>query len=362
MRCDVAILGGGPAGTAAALSLRQLRPAVRVALAEASQYTEWRAGETLAPGCKQILESLNCWERFSEQGFIESFGTRSVWGSEQAYENEFVFSARGNGWHVDRRRFDAMLFDLAQERGTEVLSRARLADAERMSEGGWKLTLQQNEAKKVELEAAFVVDATGRSASLAARQGAKRIAEDHLMGAFAVFRVSAEARDSYTQVEAQPDGWWYSCLLPESFMTVAWMSDADLIREQGLADPQRWMEHLERARFTMARVAGAALETGPVVVAAQTQRLSQVAGEGWVAAGDAACAFDPLSSQGIAKALRSGKVASFVALDWLDGRRESLGRYERMVGEEYKEYLVARADYYALERRWAGSRFWLRRG
>ena len=52
---DIAIVGGGPAGAAAALSARQLRPNLRVAIVEASSYDSWRAGETLSPGCQEIL-------------------------------------------------------------------------------------------------------------------------------------------------------------------------------------------------------------------------------------------------------------------------------------------------------------------
>jgi flavin-dependent dehydrogenase len=118
------------------------------------------------------------------------------------------------------------------------------------------------------------------------------------------------------------------------------------------------MERLGRSSETAARVAGAVAETGPVVWTAHSQRLSPCAGAGWVAAGDAACTFDPLSSQGILKALRGGKLASFVALDWLEGRTSSPARYERIVGAEYRKYLAARRWCYGQEQRWPQSEFW----
>ena len=71
--------------------------------------------------------------------------------------------------------------------------------------------------------------------------------------------------------------------------------------------------------------------------------------------------FDPLSSQGVLKALRSGKLASFVAFDHLQGRPSSHERYARIARQEYDAYDTARRVFYARERRWPQSPFWSRR-
>ncbi len=355
-RYDVAVLGGGPAGAAAALSLRQLRPALRVVLVEASRYTAWRVGETLSPGCRELLAGLGCWEAFLGEGFLESYGTRAAWGGGEIYDHEFLFSARGNGWHVDRARFDAMLCAAAQAAGAEILAETRFAGAERL-DGGWSLALRRR-GDRQSIAASWVIDATGRTTAFAVRQGARRVAADKLVGVAVRFR--AAGSDASTLVEAQPDGWWYSAALPESGLIVAWMSDADLVRRQGLSDRARWFQQLAQSRHTVARVKEATAEAGPIVRAAHSQRLSAFGGDGWVAAGDAACTFDPLSSQGILKALRTGKIASFVALDGLEGRA-SLARYERLLEAEYQQYLETRAGFYGEERRWPASPFWARR-
>ncbi len=356
---DVAILGGGPAGAAAALSLKRLRPALRIRIVEASRYAEWRVGETLAPGTQQLLAGLGCWDRFLAERFTPVYSTRAAWGAADAHDNEFLFSPRGDGWHVDRVRFDAMLCACAREAGVEVTQSARLAGARRVDGADWSVAIH-GAAGREEFRARFVVDATGRSAAFATGQGARRMLDDRLVGVFVLFRFpeNAAAGGAYTLVEAHPDGWWYSSITPDSRAVVAWMSDASLVRRDGLHLHARWMERLGRSRETAARVAGAIAETAPAVWAAHSQRLSQCAGAGWVAAGDAACTFDPLSSQGILKALRGGKLASFVALDWLEGRTNSPARYERIVGAEYREYLVARAWCYGQEQRWPQSEFW----
>jgi flavin-dependent dehydrogenase len=363
MRYDVAIAGGGPAGAAAALSLKRLDAGLRVAVIEASGYEAWRGGETLAPGCGQLLRSLGCWERFRAESFTESCGTSSAWGAAEAYDNEFIFSRRGNGWHVDRRRFDAMLPECAEHAGVDVFREARLTAAQRSSGGDWRLTVRTTAALS-HIDARFAIDATGRAARLAVEQGAKRAVDDNLAGVFVTFRFpdGAVPADTRTLVEAQEDGWWYSSIVPGSRAVLAWMSDADLIRDRGLArHPERWHDHLALSRLTAARVTGASPETEPVTLSAQSQRLIPAAGPGWVAAGDAALSFDPLSSQGILKALQSGKIASFVAFDSLIGRAGSAERYDAAVAAQYAGYRPAKAMFYGMEQRWQGAPFWARR-
>lgn len=126
---DIGIVGGGPAGTAAVSAL-QIRPHLRVAIVEASRCDPWRAGETLSPGCQDILGGLGCWDSFPGEGFTESQGTRSVWGGPEPYDNEFLFSLRGNGWHVDRARFDALLCGRARDVGVELIAHTRLHGVE----------------------------------------------------------------------------------------------------------------------------------------------------------------------------------------------------------------------------------------
>jgi len=364
-RCDVAIIGGGPSGAAAALSLRQIRPALRVILVEASRYHKWRVGESISPGCLQLLDSLGCGERFRAEGFLESFGTRSAWGAELPYDHEYLFHTQGSGWQVDRVRFDAMLAESAEAADVEVRREARLTGSEWAEEQGWNLEIREGDTA-VAMEARFVVDASGRAAAFAMRQGAERIVADRLAGAFMRFRFPAGSApaDTRTFVEAAEDGWWYSSIAPDSegaCAVVAWMSDSDLIRGRNLATADAWMSHLVRSGFTAARVASGVPDMAVEVRTAQSQRLTQVTGPGWVAAGDAASTFDPLSSQGILKALRSGKLASFVAVDFLEGRVESLQRYENLVAGEFQQYLAGRTWYYRQERRWPDSPFWSRR-
>ncbi|HKD05078.1 MAG TPA: tryptophan 7-halogenase [Bryobacteraceae bacterium] len=352
---DIVAVGGGPAGAAAALSALRLRPGLRVAIVEPSTREDWRAGESLAPGCQEILRGLDCWERFRAE-FQESPGTCAAWGAATPYENDFLFSTRGSGWHVERARFDAMMRAAAHEAGAEVLVGRRLRGMDR-DEAGFRLRLGESAQDEFTVWARFAIDATGRRANLAARCGSRVLADDRLVGVCGT--LAAANCEATTLVEAQPDGWWYSSPAPGGRAIVAWMSDADLIRRDRMCDAEQWRDALERTAWTRERVNARDLRELRVWTA-NSQRLSRVRGDGWVAAGEAATAYDPLSSCGILKALRSGKVAAFVAIDALEGRDTS-PRYERLVAAEYAGYRETRRKFYGQEQRWPDSPFWRRR-
>jgi flavin-dependent dehydrogenase len=373
---DVVVLGGGPAGSAAALALVQVRPELRVALVEASSFERPRIGETLAPGGRQLLEGLGVWERVRGCA-LESFATSAVWGSEQRHDNEFLFSARGNAWHVDRTAFDAALVAAAAANGVAVRARTRFTASSRRADGRWELTLVRSSdadvgasgsdasagasgGHELACDASVVIDATGRTACFASRQGAGRIVDDRLTGLAMRFR-APHAVDPTTLVEAAEDGWWYSAAIPGQRIVAAWMSDADLVRRDGLKHADRWAARMRRSRETAARLAGCTPESEVSVWSARSQRLARVTGERWLAAGDAASAFDPLSSAGILKALYTGKIAAFAVLDLLGGNPCGFERYRAHVEGGYAAYLTTRTWFYNEERRWPNAPFWSRR-
>jgi flavin-dependent dehydrogenase len=90
----------------------------------------------------------------------------------------------------------------------------------------------------------------------------------------------------------------------------AYMTDADLLPKGGMPVSEYWQDRLERAPNTRSRLSGCVPETGLRSVAANSYRMNPVTGNSWLVAGDAAIAFDPLSSQGIYRALKSGLLAA----------------------------------------------------
>jgi flavin-dependent dehydrogenase len=94
---------------------------------------------------------------------------------------------------------------------------------------------------------------------------------------------------------------------------------------------------------------------------ADSSRLDAIAGEGWLALGDAAAAHDPLSSHGIEAAMGSGFYGGHAVADMLAGRAEAGATYLGLMQRAYGAYLDLLRERYAAERRWPSSPFWRRR-
>jgi flavin-dependent dehydrogenase len=140
------------------------------------------------------------------------------------------------------------------------------------------------------------------------------------------------------------------------------VTDADLFPGPARVPLQPWWTLQVRCTSHVRRhVAQYNHVADPIVRCARSQRLDRFTGIGWCAVGDAAMAFDPLSSRGIAKAVAEGRLAADAIAAHLSGDRTALHDYGTVLEEEYRDYRLTRASYYALERRWPSSEFWRRR-
>ena len=367
--CDIVVLGGGPAGAAAAITLA--RAGHSVIVIEKSKYERARIGETLPPRARMSLMRLGVWEAFLSGGHLSSPAVASVWGEEELRERQYVFSPYGSGWHLDRRLFDTMLIEAARQAGVNVCSDAHIVSCQPLQNGEWQVEVTFDDGadrKRRLIHAALAIDATGRVAVLARQQGARRINTDHLVGLACMLdagpRDGDGRADQYggcTLVEASTDGWWYTARLPGHRLIAVYMTDADLLPRSRPMRRSFWQARWQQTNRTRERIEGCAVETDPCVVAANSSFLDPVAGAGWLAVGDAAAAFDPLSSQGLNHALASAVRGAEVLIDRLKGEPQSFAAYQDEVSDTIRTYSRLSAYFYGREQRWPQSLFWLRR-
>jgi flavin-dependent dehydrogenase len=338
-----------------ALSLRAHAPNLSIALVEQSGYSSVRAGEVLPGPARKLLESLGVWEAFEREAWRPVYSVAAAWGSPVLRENHFIYMLPGHGWHLDRAKFDRFLSQQAQARGVTLLSGTGVQAVAR-TEGGFRLALSDG----TPFSAAFVVDATGRYALVARSLGASVVSLDPLIGFSRLFSETHDS-DPRTLIEAVPDGWWYTATLTGNLRVATFMTDPDIARAQRVDRESGWREALSRTRF-IADLVPRCAAVAEVVRPAGSAYLQDPCGEGWIAAGDAACAHDPLSGQGITRALRSGILASFAIHDVLyKGSPEGLERYRGFLRQGWRGYLSARHRFYAEENRWSERAFWHRR-
>ncbi|SRR6266446_1497846 len=357
---DVVVIGGGPAGCSTAVGLARI--GYRCMVLEKADYSNTRIGETLPPSIRKLLVDLGAWERFLAAGYRPACTIQSAWGSDQIRERDAIFDPYGSGWHVDRGHFDRTLAELANATGARSVQGARVESIEVRKQGGWWLQIDWL-GQPLTACAQVLVDASGRRSVVARRLGAKRIATDRLIGCVGFFsRAKPEIKQPEAMlVESAPDGWWYSAPLSDERLVVAYMTDADLLAKLHGPLMLRLIELIGGAPRTAERLWPFDLDIAPRAFAANSSRLDRVWGKNWIAVGDSAMAFDPLSAQGVYRAMKSGLRAAQAIGGFFSNGTEMLAAYASELSTEFDRYMLQRMHYYSTETRWAGKDFWRRR-
>jgi flavin-dependent dehydrogenase len=349
----IAIVGGGPAGCAAALTLRRYLPDLPFVFISPSALPLRQppaVGETLSPGVGPLLDYLGIQNEFVETGQLQTHGTASAWGTEYVCERSYLFSGLGTGWHLDRSRFDAWLLECVEKTNAPMVQ-ARAKECVRAG-SEWQILLDTGAVRCAHI----ILDATGRPGWVARQQSIEVERSDALVAEARWFVHDGAVTTGWgALVEAISDGWWYSATLPDHRAVAMFMTDRDL---RGL---RAWEDRLREASATSGRLSAWKPTGESATRAAHSEKSETVVGEGWIAAGDAAATFDPISSLGIGFALRSGMEAARVAVAALDYGSDFGNDYQASLARIYGDYRARLRRIYRMEKRWPDSEFWARR-
>src|SRR5678815_4262288 len=173
---DVAIIGGGPAGSTAAILLA--RAGRRVVVIEREKFPRFRIGESLLPYSMVAFDRLGIREELEKTAFDKRGGEVATACGTRAVKFHFVNGFRlkhTRAYQVERATFDKLLLDRAREAGAEVREETAVAEVG-LQDDGMRLRLASDGG---ELRAKYVIDASGRNTVIGQQLGLKK-SYDHL--------------------------------------------------------------------------------------------------------------------------------------------------------------------------------------
>jgi flavin-dependent dehydrogenase len=344
---DVAIIGGGPAGSTAATLLA--KAGRRVIVFEREKFPRFHIGESLLPFSVQTFDRLGVREKLDD-AFMPKFGGEitAACGTKgvRFYFKDGFRSQRDRAYQVTRSEFDKLLLDHARENGAEVCEQTEVTKLD-FSDDAVKIDIETVDGERSTIDARYLLDCSGRQTILGSLFNLKKT-YDHLQK-FSVFahyenveRLSGKDATLIRMVRGL-DRWFWTIPLTETRTSVGVVMDTATFRATKLA-PQAALEKFIAEQPLMVERMKNATRVSPVYSAGDfSYRNTRLAGERWLLAGDAAGFIDPVFSSGVFLAIMSAEKAADTLEEVLrdeSKRSRSFNKYSRTVNRIMDIYLT----------------------
>ncbi len=338
---EVVIVGGGPAGSVLGTYLSQA--GVDNLILEKAVHPRPHVGESLVPSTTRVFREIGFLDTMEEAGFVHKYGAAwhsnlpgrefSLWFREfpqRGVEQDYTY-------HVDRAKFDRLLFEHARAAGSEVAEGAAVREV--LFDGGRASGVRCSvQGRPQEISCRFVVDASGRSSLLGHQLKLRR--HDPLFNQFAVHawfdgvrRGHGETAD-FIHIYFLPvrRGWAWQIPITEKITSVGVVAEKEVFRESK-GRLEEWFAELAARNPDLQRAMAAAVPVSEFRSEADySYCMDRFAGDGFLLVGDAARFVDPIFSSGVSVACTGAKFAAEAIVQALgggNGADSALEGYER---------------------------------
>lgn len=307
---DVAIIGGGPAGSTAACLLAQAGR--RVVVLEREKFPRFHIGESLLPYSMPAFDRMGLREtldRTSQPKYgaeiITACGTRHL---RFHFRNGFRLKHH-RSYQVERAVFDKLLLDNAAAQGAEVREETTVAAVDFHEES---VTVRLAGPVAGEVRARYVIDASGRQTVLGQQQRLKQNYPD--LNKFAVYahydHVQREPGDdgcTLTRMIRSHDRWFWVIPLSDTRTSIGMVMDTAAFKAMRLSPEAALAQGFEEQPHFREILEGATRVTQVYATGDYSYRNTRLVGPRWMLAGDAAGFIDPVFSTGVFLAIASGE-------------------------------------------------------
>ena len=337
--CDVLIMGGGPAGAAAAALLAER--GWHTVLLEKDRHPRFHIGESLLPLSLPYLEKLGVREAVDRIGLRKYAAEfHSVYHGKTALFNfgETLTGDYPYAYEVRRSEFDHLLFRNAASKGAAVQEGWRVDRAEVVDGGIRSVSAVSETGERAVWQARFFIDATGRDTFLADLLGVKERNPRHRSAALYAHFTGAQRATGRDEgnicIYWFDHGWFWMIPLKDGAMSVGAVCKPEYLKRRSVPVEQFLADTIALCPAVALRLANATLTSEVTATGNYSYQSRRMTGRNFLMAGDAYAFIDPVFSSGVHLALNS----AFLAADVADGvLREPataphrLREYERQV-------------------------------
>ena len=316
MKPETIILGGGPAGSSAAILLAQ--EGYPVTVIEKETFPRFHIGESLLPSANRSFRRLGVLEDIQAGGFLEKRGAEFTTPTrDKEVINQFSDGMRkdlSSAFQVERAKFDHLLLERARGAGAAIEQPARIHQVQSNEGGGWTVSYEKN-GQSAQKTARYLIDASGRNRILGKHL---KLPDESLpypkrVAVFAHFRGFPRRpgeRAGNIEITRLADGWIWMIPMAGDRTSIGWVSGLQSWKEGSGSPEERFEQTLADTPWLQERLANAS-RIGPVHMESDySYSYQNFAGADYFLTGDAACFIDPIFSSGVAFALESGIAAA----------------------------------------------------
>jgi flavin-dependent dehydrogenase len=370
----VIVMGGGPAGATAALTLKKLGH--NVTILEKSPFPRYRIGESLLPGTMSIFKRLGIWEKIEEYNFVKKPSATFLWGQNQRPYTFTFATAKPTEWvfdhaiQVERSKFDQLLINEAVAAGVNFIQEAKVIDVD-VSSPDEVILRYMKDGEEAVISSDYLVDASGTSSPLVKKLGIRRYDEFYRsIAVWSYFKLDDPFKGDLagtTYSITFEDGWVWMIPIEKGTYSIGMIIDyekTDNIKEQGL--DTFYKNTLKKCDRAMELIGEAPMIDKVRATQDWAYDTLFFSKDRYFLVGDSACFTDPLFSQGVHLAVR-GAVEAASAIDAISKNPEKADSYHawydrsyRDAYEHYHEFVASYYTYASFTEK--DSYFWRRRG
>ncbi len=315
---DVAIVGGGPAGSTTGTLLKKYNPHLRVLILEKEKFPRDHVGESQLPQISEILEEMGCWDKVEAANFAIKIGITYRWGidpnpwdfnflrTEQFKEEPRPAKYEGQrlqtAFQVDRSIYDDILLRHAEEMGCEVREETAVIKVDVESDRITALYLSSGE----QVTARYYVDAAGHIGVLRRALGIQTDCPTQLQNIAiwdywtnAEWAVEIGVGGTRVQVMSLSHGWIWFIPLGPTRTSIGFICPAAYYKQIKKPPSEIYYEAL-KSEPRISRLIANATSRGKIETTKDWSFLAErTAGENWFLVGEAAGFADPILAAGM---------------------------------------------------------------